>query len=41
MKWSRFSEAQIAFVLRQAVEGTKVEEVCLKAAHQSGDDLCM
>jgi putative transposase len=31
MKRSRFSEAQIAFVLRQAEEGTKVEEVCRKA----------
>jgi putative transposase len=31
MRRSRFSEAQIAFVLRQAEEGTKVEEVCRKA----------
>ena len=31
MKRSRFSEAQVAFVLRQAEEGTKVEEVCRKA----------
>ena len=31
MKQSKFSEAQIAFVLRQAEEGTKVEEVCRKA----------
>jgi len=31
MKRSRFSEAQIAFVLRQAEEGTRVEEVCRKA----------
>ena len=31
MKRSKFSEAQIAFVLRQAEEGTKVEEVCRKA----------
>ena len=30
MKRSKFSEAQIAFVLRQAEEGTKVEEVCRK-----------
>jgi putative transposase len=31
MKRSRCSEAQVAFVLRQAEEGTKVEEVCRKA----------
>lgn len=31
MKRSRFSEAQVAFVLRQAEEGTKVEEVCRRA----------
>lgn len=31
MRRSRFSEAQIAFVLRQGEEGTKVEEVCRKA----------
>ena len=31
MKRSKFSEAQIAFVLRQAEEGTKVVEVCRKA----------
>ena len=31
MKTSRFSEQQIAFILRQAEEGTKVEEVCRKA----------
>jgi putative transposase len=31
MKKSRFSEQQIAFILRQAEEGTKVEEVCRKA----------
>ena len=31
MKKSRFSEQQIAFVLRQAEEGTRVEEVCRKA----------
>jgi putative transposase len=30
MKRSRFSE-QIAFILRQAEEGTTVEEVCRKA----------
>ncbi|MFA5902149.1 MAG: transposase, partial [Hyphomicrobium sp.] len=30
MKRSKFSEAQIAFVLRQAEEGTSVEEVCRK-----------
>jgi putative transposase len=31
MKKSRFSEQQIAFVLRQAQEGTPVAEVCRKA----------
>ena len=31
MKTSRFSEQQIAFVLRQAEEGTAVTEVCRKA----------
>ncbi len=31
MKTSRFSEQQIAFMLRQAEEGTAVEEVCRKA----------
>ena len=31
MKNSRFSEQQIAFVLRQAEEGTAVAEVCRKA----------
>jgi putative transposase len=31
MKKSRFSEQQIAFVLRQADEGTPIAEVCRKA----------
>ena len=31
MKRSKFSEQQIAFILRQAEEGTGVEEVCCKA----------
>jgi len=31
MKKSRSREQQIAFVLRQAEEGTMVEEVCRKA----------
>lgn len=31
MKRSKFSDAQIAFILRQAEEGTPVEEVCRKA----------
>jgi putative transposase len=31
MKKSRFTEQQIAFVLRQAEEGTPVAEVCRKA----------
>lgn len=31
MKRSRFSEQQIAFVLRQGEEGTSIAEVCRKA----------
>ncbi|MBN8999001.1 MAG: transposase [Rhizobiales bacterium] len=31
MKTSKFSEAQIAFVLRQAEDGTAAGEVCRKA----------
>ena len=31
MKKSRFSEQQIAFILRQAEEGTPIAEVCRKA----------
>jgi len=31
MKKSRFSEQQIAFILRQAEEGVSVEDVCRKA----------
>jgi putative transposase len=31
MKKSKFSESQIAFVLRQAEEGTVIAEVCRKA----------
>ena len=31
MKRSKFSEAQIAFVLKQAEEGTAIGEVCRKA----------
>ena len=31
MKKSRFSEQQIAFILKQANDGTSVEEVCRKA----------
>ncbi len=31
MKTSKFTDAQIAFILRQAEEGTRVEEVCRKA----------
>ena len=31
MKKSKFTEAQIAFVLKQADEGTAVTEVCRKA----------
>ena len=31
MKKSKFTDAQIAFILRQAEEGTRVEEVCRKS----------
>jgi len=31
MKKSRFSEQQIAFILKQADDGTSVEEICRKA----------
>ena len=31
MKRSKFSEPQMAFILRQAEEGTPVAEVCRKA----------
>jgi putative transposase len=31
MKRSKFSEAQIAFVLKQAEEGTAIAEVCRKS----------
>ena len=31
MRRSKFTDAQIAFVLRHAEEGTSVEEVCRKA----------
>lgn len=31
MKRSKFTEAQIAFILRQAEEGTPIAEVCCKA----------
>ena len=31
MKRSKFSEQQIAFILRKAEEGTRVEQVCRKA----------
>ena len=31
MKRSKFTEAQIAYILRQAEEGTAVAEVCRKA----------
>ena len=31
MKRSKFSEPQVAFILRQAEEGTPVAEVCRKA----------
>ena len=43
MKRSKFTEAQIAFILKQAEEGTAIGEVCRKAGiahrpvgHRSG-----
>lgn len=35
MKRSKFSDSQIAFILRQAEEGTSVDEVCRKAGISS------
>ena len=32
MKKSRFSEQQIAFILKQADDGVSVEEICSKVA---------
>ena len=37
MKRLRFTEAQIALILRQAEEGTAVGEVCRKAGIEPGD----
>jgi hypothetical protein len=37
VKRSKFTEAQIAFVLRQAEEGTAVDKVCRKGGDQRGD----
>jgi hypothetical protein len=37
MKRSKFTESQIAFILRQAEEGTVVGEVCRKAGNVSMD----
>lgn len=31
MKTSKFTEAQIAFILKQAEDGTSISEVCCKA----------
>ena len=36
MKASKFSEAQIAYVLRQAEEGTVIGEVCQSAGRDIG-----
>ena len=36
MKRPKFTEAQIGFILRQAEEGTRVEEVCRKAGISQG-----
>lgn len=39
MKASKFSEAQIAFVLKQAEDGTPIGEVCRKAGISGRDVL--
>ncbi len=39
MKTSKFTAAQIAFALKQAGLGTKVEAVCRKLRHQRRDVL--
>ena len=36
MKSSKFTEAQVAFVLRQAEDGTPIGEVCRKAGIAEG-----
>lgn len=36
MKRTKFTEAQIVFALRQAENGTKVEEVCRKLGISEG-----
>lgn len=41
MKRSKFSDQQIAFVLRQAEEGIAVAEVCSKAGGQRSEVLQM
>jgi putative transposase len=46
MKRSKFTEAQIAFILRQGEEGTAVGEICRKAGiseatYLSGVRICM
>jgi len=38
MKASKFTEAQIAFVLKQAEDGTPIGEVCRKGATASQTD---
>lgn len=40
MKRSKFSEAQIAFVLKQAEDGTAVAEVCRKDASKNRFRCC-
>ena len=45
MKASKFSEAQIAFVLKQAEDGSAVAEVCRKAGISQatfsiGEEIC-
>ena len=39
MKRSKFTEAQVAFILRQAEEGTAISEVCRKAG--IGEATCL
>ena len=40
MKKSRFSEQQIAFILKQGGEGVAVAEVCRKAGISAADLTC-
>ncbi len=41
MKKNKFTDSQIAFILRQAEEGTAVAEVCLKSGGIGSDILTL